>query len=700
MTDALIFAPLVPWPVIAALAALAVLLVAFALWRGLGGWWLRALSAAVLLLALADPSWKREDRDYLSDIAFLVIDETSSQGIASRPAQMDELVAGMQAQLQALAAREGDAPLELRTVSVRDGSGEHRNDGTTALTELAKAAAEVSPDRIAGAILLTDGRIHDEVALTAFPGPVSAVVTGDPDEWDRRLLVETAPTFAIVGERTDLTLKVEMLGRAPAGAPARVPMLVSIDGAEAGVYDIPVNQSVTVPIELKRGGLNVVQLTVPAEAGELTERNNAAVLSINGIRDRLRVLLVSGEPYAGERTWRNLLKSDAAVDLVHFTILRPPEKQDGVPVFELSLIAFPTRELFMDKVGEFDLIIFDRYQRRGVLPTLYLDNVAQYVRDGGALLIASGPGFASADSLARTPLRDILPAEPTARVIEEGFVPRISEVGDRHPVTRGLEEHAPRPTAADGTPGWGRWFRLVDMKTIRGTAVMEGPDGRPLLVLDRQGEGRVALLGSDQAWLWARGYEGGGPQQELLRRLAHWLMQEPELEEEALVANPDGASVTVTRHTLGETVEPVIVTSPSGEAQELALTELRSGEWQAKFEAAEDGIYRLEEGGLAAVTAVGPAAPREFENPISTGDLLAPLADATRGGVLRFAETGVPDIRRVGDGRNAAGRGWVGLARREAYAVRDIRLTSLAPGWLMLLIAGSLAFAAWRLEGR
>ena len=79
---------------------------------------------------------------------------------------------------------------------------------------------------------------------------------------------------------------------------------------------------------------------------------------------------------------------------------------------------------------------------------------------------------------------------------------------------------------------------------------MEGPDGRPLLVLDREGEGRVALLASDQAWLWGRGYEGGGPQLELLRRLAHWLMKEPELEEEALSATAEGQTLTITRRSL------------------------------------------------------------------------------------------------------------------------------------------------------
>ena len=128
------------------------------------------------------------------------------------------------------------------------------------------------------------------------------------------------------------------------------------------------------------------------------------MVSIDGVRDKLRVLLVSGEPHAGERTWRNLLKSDASVDLVHFTILRPPEKQDGTPINELSLIAFPTRELFQQKINEFQLIIFDRYARQGVLPIIYFDNIARYVRDGGAVLVAAGPDYASPTSIWRTPL--------------------------------------------------------------------------------------------------------------------------------------------------------------------------------------------------------------------------------------------------------------------------------------------------------
>ena len=685
------FDPQLPIWLLAVLAGVSITVLALAVWHRLAGWWLRALAALVLLLALAQPSWRQEDRLPVPGIALVVLDESASNRLAERPDQVATTREALDARLAALA--DGTA-LEVRKIHVPDrGAG-----GTRLLTALAEAAAELPSDRIAGAILVNDGQVHDPDALGAFPAPVHVLLTGSAEDWDRRVVVETAPAFAIIGEPVSLVLRIEDLGAAPQTG-GTAPLTISLGGTEPVRFDVPVGQSVTLPVTLDRGGLNVLEIATPEVAGELTPRNNAAIVSINGVRDRLRVLLVSGEPYAGERTWRNLLKSDSAVDLVHFTILRPPEKQDFVPVFELSLIAFPTQELFMEKVDEFDLIIFDRYRRRGILPNHYFENIARYVQDGGALLIGAGEDFAGVESLYRSPLREILPVAPTARVIEEGFHPRISGIGERHPVTAELDEHAPRPAAEDGTPGWGRWFRLVDVDATGGQTVMTGPEDRPLLVLDRQGEGRIAVMASDQAWLWSRGYEGGGPHLELLRRLAHWLMQEPELEENVLRGTAEGGEIIITRRTLDAEVPPAGITSPSGETSEVALTEVAPGRWEARIPATEDGVWRLANGDLTAVAVVGPPAPREFENPVSSGEVLTPVASATRGDIRRV-EAGLPDIRMVREGRASAGRGWIGLTDRQAFQLRDIRQVPLAPGWLMLILAGLLAIAAWRIEGR
>ncbi|MCU0911071.1 MAG: hypothetical protein MUE98_06925 [Rhodobacteraceae bacterium] len=688
MTGSVVFDPLLPWAAVYALAALGGLAAAVALWRGLPGWWLRLLASASLVAAVANPAFQQEERAPLSDIVLLVADESASQGISDRAGQTREAVTGLSAALAAL------PDTEVRTVTVPDGTGD---EGTLLATALAEALAEEPPGRVAGAILVTDGQLHDVERLPALPAPLHVLLTGRDGDWDRRLVVRNAPAFAILGEEVQLTLLVEDQGAVPEGAAGPVELSIAVDGGEPMRFSVPVGEDITLPVTLPHGGMNVLQFEVPEAEGELTARNNAAVVQINGVRDRLRVLLVSGEPHAGERTWRNLLKADSAVDLVHFTILRPPEKQDGVPVSELSLIAFPTRELFVEKIEEFDLIIFDRYQRRGILPNAYIENIRTFIEGGGAVLVSAGPDYASADSLYRSPLAGVLPAAPSGRVIEAPYRPVVSELGARHPVTSGLEGAA---DGADGAPTWGRWFRAIDVEPgPEADVLMEGPDGRPLLILDRVGEGRVALLASDHAWLWSRGYEGGGPQLELLRRLAHWMMKEPELEEEALTASAAGQTVTVVRRTLEEGDREVTVTAPDGSETVLPLTEVEPGRHSATFTGLEMGLYRLADGEMSAVVALGPAAPREFEETIATGERLLPAVEATRGGILRL-EDGVPDIRRVGEGRNAAGRGWIGITPREAYLTADVRIDPLLPAWLFLLIAATLTVGAWLREGR
>jgi hypothetical protein len=683
MAQTILFDPLVPVWLIWALGVLSVLITGLALWRGLAGWPLRALAAVALLSALANPALQSEEREPLSDIVLVVADQSASQRIADRPDQTEAALAALEAQIASLG-------MEMRLARVGDGAD---NAGTLLMTELARMLAEEPRARVAGAILVTDGQLHDAGLAPDLPAPLHALLTGRSDDWDRRLVIETAPAFGIIGEELMITLRIEDQGTVPNGLSGRAEIAIAIDGGPAQSYAVPTGQTLQLPLTLEHAGQNVVQFTIPEAMDELTARNNAAVVQINGIRDRLSVLLVSGEPHPGQRTWRNLLKADPSVDLVHFTILRPPEKQDGVPVTELSLIAFPTRELFMDSVDDFDLIIFDRYQRRGILPLTYFDNISRYVEDGGALLLAAGPDYAGAASLYRSPLADILPGRPTARVIETPFLPEISELGQRHPVTAGLAAtHTPLP--GQDQP-WGRWVRQVEVIEQSGQTVMTGNGGAPLLILDRVGEGRVALLASDHAWLWDRGHEGGGPQLEMLRRLAHWMMGEPELEEEALVAETDGQTIRVTRRTLADTVGQLNVTAPDGSESAVLLKEVMPGRFAVEITAAEQGLYRLVEGDFERVIALGPAAPREFEQTIASDHLLAPLS----GAVLRLQD-GMPDLRRVAEGRNAAGRGWIGLTTRQAYVTTDVKVTPLIAGWLFMLLILALSVAGWLREGR
>lgn len=681
MSSEITFDPLLPLALLAALGLVVLVAAALAHWRGLSGWALRLLAGLVVIAALAGPSLRQEQRAALSDIVLMLVDQSSSQGLSDRAAQTAAVAETLEATLMAR------PNTEVRRIEVKDGPD---NSGTLLLSALNDALAEEPSARIAGVFALSDGRVHDLDRMPDLPAPMHLIQSGQPSDWDRRLIVENAPAFAILGEPVVLSLRVEDQGNPPTDG-GLVELSLSIDGEEPFVAAVPLGETFELPITLQHGGRNVIQFAVPEAAGELTSRNNAAIVQINGVRDRLRVLLVSGEPHPGGRTWRNLLKSDSSVDLVHFTILRPPEKQDGVPVAELSLIAFPTRELFLEKIDDFDLIIFDRYKRRGILPSIYLENVRRYVADGGAVLVAAGPDFASADSLYRSPLGTILPGRPTARVIDEGYPPAVTELGQRHPVTAGLQ-------SPDG-PDWGRWMRQVELLPESGDVVMSGVEDAPLLILDRVGEGRIALLASDQAWLWDRGFEGGGPQAELLRRLAHWMMKEPELEEETLTASAVGQEMRILRRTLGEEVGPLTIVTPSGDEVTVALEQTAPGAFEAIYQGPEIGLYRLREGDVEAVIGLGPAAPREFEQTIASADPLTPVIAPVRGGVWQMVD-GTPDIRDVRSGRPASGRGWLGITPRNAAETTAVTRLPLLPPWLVMLAVLGLMLAAWLREGR
>ncbi|MEM7506034.1 MAG: hypothetical protein AAF415_04755 [Pseudomonadota bacterium] len=688
------FDPALPWAAIAGLAVVALAFVVFAATRSFAGWWLRGLGLGLLILALAGPELRREDRQGLTSVAFLVIDKTESTELEDRAAEIAEAAETLMARAEALSRPE--QPVELRVVEVEpDPEG---NTGTQMLTALDEAAARVAPDQIAGAILLSDGQIHDADRLEGFPAPVHALIAGDPDGFDLKLELVSAPAFGIVGEKVSFKLTARALGVRPSDLGASVIAEVSVDGAEPIPLRLDLGSETLLELEIAHGGPNVVDIRLPGHEEELTIRNNRILAEVNGVRDRLRVLLVSGEPHPGGRTWRDILKADPAVDLIHFTILRPPGKQDGTPVSELSLIAFPTRELFLEKIDGFDLIVFDRYRWRGILHSAFLSNISKYVREGGAVLVASGPAFPGAQSLSRTPLAEIMPARPSLEVIETPFLPRVTDIGNRHPVTAGLEAAS---GLVEGVPQWGRWMRHIPVEPMSGNIVMSGVDDLPLLILDRVGEGRVALLASDHAWLWTRGFEGGGPQADLLRRTAHWLMREPELEEEALVARVEGARVVLERRTLSEDApEAAIATPPAApEQRELTFSEVAPGRWQSVLEEAEEGLWRFRSGEFEAVAAVGPPSPREYDDPLASFGPLSPLVDATGGRIAALGD-GVPDLRLVPEGRRAFSRRWLGLEAREAYQVTGLSLTPLLPAWLAALLAGLLFLSAWRRESR
>jgi hypothetical protein len=695
------FSPIVPLPVLIGVAVVVVLLILPGLFRRMRGAWLRAIAAVALLAALANPVLLNEEREPLSTVVALVVDKSPSQSLDGR----DKVTADAEEQLKdRLAQFRG---IEVRTVEAGGSTGGVPVDGTNLFGPLASALADVPPERLGATIMLTDGQVHDIPASPTALGaaPLHVLLSGHDGERDRRIVIDQAPRFGIVNEKQTIRFRVLDDGVPGLGAPVRVS--ITRDGDPLSVETVTAGQPAQLTVDIAHGGQNILEFEAAPLAGELTPVNNRAAVEIEGIRENLRVLLISGEPHAGERTWRNLLKSDASVDLVHFTILRPPEKQDGTPINQLSLIAFPTRELFSEKIDQFDLIIFDRYQHQGVLPLLYFDNIARYVRDGGALLVAAGPDYASEGSLYDTPLAPVLPVAPTGNVTEQPYYPTVTRIGERHPVTRGLEGSSFDP------PHWGRFFRLVDVDKPEGSVVMDGPEEKPLLILNRQEKGRVALLLSDNTWLWARGFEGGGPHVDLLRRLAHWLMKEPDLEEEALRASSRDGKLTIEQQTMADTSLPAVVRKPSGATETVNLTAGEPGLWRTTVPADEIGLWRVEQGDKRAFAHVGAANPREFLDARSTADKLKPLTDATHGLIARMADASgkvtLPRIVPVRSATATSGSDWIGIRMTDASVLKGITRVPLFTGFLTLFgVAGlfglialvGLPFATWLREGR
>jgi hypothetical protein len=684
------FDPLLPIWMLATLGLLSLAIVALGIWRRGRGTLLRLAAFAVLLLWLTGPRLVQETRESLRDIGLLVVDQSASMQVGDRAHLADVARQSIEAQAAHL------SDLDLRTITVPE-SG---NAGTQLFAEIDRALADIPRSRLAGTIAITDGQIHDVPKTTPGGAPLNLLLTGRGEETDRRLRVIEAPGYGIVGKSVTLRVAVDDLGVTGHSGPAT--LTVRRDGQPFRVESVPVGVEERIEVPITRAGPTVIEMSASPLAGEVSQLNNRAVVEINGVRDRLRVLLISGEPHPGERTWRRLLKADPSVDLVHFTILRPPEKDDRTPLNELALIAFPVRELFVDKIGEFDLIILDRFQNRGLLPLPYLANIANRVRQGGALLMSVGPEFSGATSLASTPLGTVLPGGParTNAVVDGQFRPWVTDLGQRHPVTEGLIGANPAAPETKG-PDWGPWYRRIQPGPVNGEVLLRTPDDQPLLALERVGNGRTALLLSDQIWLWSRGHEGGGPQAELLRRIAHWLMQEPELEENALTARvTDGRLRIEGRSTDAGPPADVVVTDPDGKKETVKLHEDSPGRATAVRAAPVPGVWQVTQGTRSAYAAAGAANPPELADLRATASVAGPLARASSGGVHWLAGAEVPELRRTEEDRSATGSAWIGLQRRHDHVVTGVAALELLPGWLSLPVMIGLLILAWRREGR
>lgn len=660
------FLPLIPVPVLIALAVAALLVTAYGLIRRARGAVLRGLGFALLLLVLAGPQWQRRTTRPRGDIALLVRDQSPSMAIGDRTALADKAYAAL------LASKPKHT--EIHTVLVpRDAP-----DGTPLIGTIRQALADIPSGRLAGVVAITDGEATDSSGSLPFQTPFSVLIPARGNQTDRELRLLSVPRYGLVGHHVTLRFEVLDHGAADRGKPVAV--RISVDGTQSASVTADVGEPVDLRMKVLHAGPSVVAVAAQALPGEVSAVNDQAVFTLAGIRRRLSVLLISGRPSQGLRTWRLLLKSDPAIRLINFTILRDPDEPLDAPLNDLALIPFPIEQLFVQDIGKFDLIILDQFSNNGLLPPSYLANIADYVRTGGALLVEAGPEYEQADSLAGTPIAGVLPALPAPPgTVTSAFKPALTQVGKRHPVTSALA----------GSPA-GDWYRWETTVAQTGVTLLEAPGNAPLLVLAHEDKGRVAMLLSDQFWLWARGGLAGndmmaGPAIPLLRRTVHWLLREPALAANKLTASIRNGRLMVRRRTLkADAAGSAQVISPDGKTENLRLIRLAPGLYGGSVAAVAAGVWTVKDGKQAAYAAAGTNDPSEYRDLAADSRKLGPMARGSGGRVVWLKAAATPDLQAL-------------LRPRHAVMITGTRDVPLLPALPMAALAlVLLGFAWWR----
>ena len=348
---------------------------------------------------------------------------------------------------------------------------------------------------------------------------------------------------------------------------------------------IPPNKNYKVPLPYLSNGKNILEIKTEEANEEIVKINNYQIHEINGIQDKLKVMLISGEPNMGLRNLRNILNSDPNIELLHFTILRPPTKRDLTPVKELSLIPFPTQELFAADISKFDLIIFDQYGLQGILPNKYLDNISKFVLSGGALLDIVGKKHLSQDSLINTPIKQILPTNPLESISNQSFRPELTKLGKRHPITNKLKNnYLEKP--------WGNWNNYIKSQLISGKALLH-INNYPLLVVDNVGKGRVAQILSDESWIWQKSLNDKGPLIELMRNTIQWLLKNPKLEENLISFYQSDNLIKVRLNSLASGDISAKIISPNQRSINLKLKDNGNGIYEGEFKPKERGKFQI-----------------------------------------------------------------------------------------------------------
>ncbi|MDC3091077.1 hypothetical protein OA848_01670 [Rickettsiales bacterium] len=582
-------------------------IIIFSLINKSSGIFLRLGIFILITLLMLKPGYRIEKIENENDIITFVIDKTDSQKISKRIEEVDKTFNKMLLELtkfkdldileividnEKITKRLGNIEEIISNTKTKEVVNKITKS-TDIINNLENSINEYPSQRISSIFILTDGQIHDlkdNANFEKFDVPIYFLLIGNSKIDDTKVSIISHPEFGYLDEK--ITIQV-LANDFKADENSFLNLTIQNGTFSEKKLKVPNNDVKNIELKLKNHGPNFIKVTTPNRQDELSAVNNSQLINISGVRKKLRVLLISGAPYMGTRVWRNFLKSDTSVELIHMTVLRPPEKNDNTPLEELSLIPFPVKELFEEKLSNFQLVIFDNFEGKKVLTPLYFQNLINFVDKGGAILEITGPSYNSKSSLFKTEIGRILPGIPSGKLIQKEFKPQLTDLGKKHPITESLFIK---------NKDFGTWFQMNDILEIDDDSqvLLSGVNNKPLLAVKKVNDGRIAQIYSHNIWLWSkRENNQGGPYNLLIKNLAHWLMKEPTLEENKLELSFVNNSILIEKSFLRKP-DPeklkITIIDPNGIKFEKTLNKSKENRYTAIINNKKDGFYLVYDG--------------------------------------------------------------------------------------------------------
>ncbi len=653
--------------------------------------YLRTLSFLVFLVFILNPQINKKNAEYHKDIVIVVSDMTQSI-IETRKAKEVELISkDLSRQLKEIGNIE-QINIKLENYKKIELSNAKEIE-TSLFREVNNVINNLNIERLSGIIIITDGQIHDfhNYNKLLSKTPIHYILVGNKNEKDRILKTTNIPKYAVLGKKYEIFVNIK-------DNTEKKNLKTDFYLNEQLIdtkYLFP-NKNYEIPLPTLSIGKNILEIRTEETDIEISKLNNYQIHEINGIQDKLKVMLISGEPNMGLRNLRNILNSDPNIELLHFTILRPPTKRDLTPVKELSLIPFPTQELFDADISKFNLIIFDQYGLQGILPPKYLDNISKFVVSGGALLDIVGRKYLTKDSLINSPIKQILPTIPLKNISNKRFRPELTKVGKRHPITNKLKNNYKEKS-------WGEWTNYTRSQLNSGKALLHY-ENDPLLALDNVGKGRVVQILSSDSWIWQKSLNDKGPLIELIRNIIQWLLKNPKLEENFINLNKDNNLIKIKLNSISSGDINAKIVTPSKEALKLKLIDKGNGIFEGEFKSLERGKFQITWKDKTKYFIINDMNNKEVEEITATDYKIKSYTEKnntfTKNFNIFWKDRSTPKILRIYNNKILGGKNWIGVVEKNVPKISENSKQKLLNWYIIFMLLIFLIFISWYKEGR